>query len=283
MLGFLEISDSKRQGKPKLNYLQFSLVRIISYDPVLLRTNSSALGPTTTTYTTATTTSPILCPTCSFHSKCEVKSGVASCVCPSLCPALVSPVCGSNGVTYGNLCELKRDSCKNQQSIDVVNKGPCMLEVNVLILHITLVYPSFGITFILCFILQIIQITLSVLGLNATVAATTITPCAVVKCGYFATCNVINGSAACVCSQSCGNVSRPVCGSDGVTYENICELEKSSCEQQKHITVAKNGMCGKSRCCIVQTYRYDRILHISQTMVISQSNCTYDCQASQSN
>ena len=89
------------------------------------------------------------------------------------------------------------------------------------------------------------------LGLNSTgnevstIAPTTLTPCAAIRCGFFATCEVINGSASCECSQSCGNVSQPVCGSDGVTYENICELEKSSCQKAKHITVVKQGMCGK--------------------------------------
>ena len=173
-------------------------------------------GPCSTTPPVTTTSFPSLCPTCAYYSKCEVENGSASCVCPSLCPAVVRPVCGSNGVTYGNLCELKRDSCKKQQFIEVTNEGTCL--------------NSTG-------------------NEVSTVAPTTLTPCAVVKCGFFATCEVINGSASCVCAQSCSNVSKPVCGSDGVTYESICELEKSSCQQQKNITVVKQGMCGSTLSC----------------------------------
>ena len=74
---------------------------------------------------------------------------------------------------------------------------------------------------------------------------TTITPCAVIKCGFFARCEVINGSAGCVCSKACPEIFDPVCGSDGVTYGNTCELEKASCNQQKQITVVNKGKCGK--------------------------------------
>ena len=54
-----------------------------------------------------------------------------------------------------------------------------------------------------------------------------------------------NGSAGCVCPEICPQFVDPVCGSDGVTYDNTCELQKASCEQEKHIKVMMNGSCGE--------------------------------------
>ena len=74
---------------------------------------------------------------------------------------------------------------------------------------------------------------------------TTLSPCASIKCGFFARCEVRNGSAGCVCPEICPQFVDPVCGSDGVTYDNTCELQKASCEQEKHIKVMMNGSCGE--------------------------------------
>ena len=38
-------------------------------------------------------------------------------------------------------------------------------------------------------------------------------------------------------------MSKPVCGSDGVTYDNECLLQKTACEKNKEIKVVNNGSC----------------------------------------
>ena len=45
------------------------------------------------------------------------------------------------------------------------------------------------------------------------------------------------------CVQGCSKVIKQVCGSDNVTYDNKCLLEKTACEKDKVITVVKNGKC----------------------------------------
>ena len=44
--------------------------------------------------------------------------------CPTICPALYAPVCGNNGVTYSNACELGVAACKNLR-IEKAHDGPC--------------------------------------------------------------------------------------------------------------------------------------------------------------
>ncbi|XP_068725068.1 uncharacterized protein [Montipora capricornis] len=66
--------------------------------------------------------------------------------------------------------------------------------------------------------------------------------CAFVKCGFYGECDVINGSATCVC-PSCNNAKKPVCGSDAVVYDNLCHLMNASCQKQQWIRPALPKNC----------------------------------------
>ncbi|XP_058994152.1 agrin isoform X10 [Mustela lutreola] len=66
---------------------------------------------------------------CGFGAVCEPSaegSGRASCVCKkSACPVVVAPVCGSDASTYSNECELQRAQCSQQRRIRLLSRGPC--------------------------------------------------------------------------------------------------------------------------------------------------------------
>ncbi|XP_057605475.1 agrin isoform X2 [Hippopotamus amphibius kiboko] len=66
---------------------------------------------------------------CGFGAVCEPSAeepGGASCVCKrSACPSVVAPVCGSDASTYSNECELQRAQCSQQRRIRLLRRGPC--------------------------------------------------------------------------------------------------------------------------------------------------------------
>lgn len=74
-------------------------------------------------------------------------------------------------------------------------------------------------------------------------------PCNGVTCLPGEECTVsVYGLARCECPPACEPVMRPVCGSDDVTYDNLCELHRAVCLRQADIVVSYVGVCGKDLC-----------------------------------
>ncbi|XP_042350945.1 follistatin-related protein 1-like [Plectropomus leopardus] len=72
--------------------------------------------------------------------------------------------------------------------------------------------------------------------------------CANVFCGAGRECAVTEkGEPSCLCIESCKPHKRSVCGSNGKTYRNHCELHRDACLTGLKIQVAHDGHCHEKK------------------------------------
>lgn len=69
--------------------------------------------------------------------------------------------------------------------------------------------------------------------------------CNAVRCPYYASCKDLERGFKCQCPVTCPKIRLAVCGTNGNTYENECELQKQSCWERKWIYVKSLGSCSK--------------------------------------
>uniref|UniRef100_A0A8D3CN64 Agrin n=1 Tax=Scophthalmus maximus TaxID=52904 RepID=A0A8D3CN64_SCOMX len=200
--------------------------------------------------------SPCLEKVCDHGAVCVVKNDEPVCECPEACPQTSDQVCGSDGHSYGSPCEMRAMGCALQKAIHIQHKGPC---------DGACANCSFG---AICddqsgqcvCASECVESHQPVCGSDGTTynsecelhvrACKEQMDLRVVSQGECKTCGstVCAWGARCVqnkceCPPCSGEAFSPVCGSDGTTYDNKCELGTSSCMQKRRIDVAKPGSC----------------------------------------
>ncbi|XP_072942868.1 agrin-like isoform X2 [Epargyreus clarus] len=61
---------------------------------------------------------------CPHGGECVAASGRGVCRCPR-CSNEFAPVCGSDGISYGNRCKLQLEACRHRRDVQVLYDGPC--------------------------------------------------------------------------------------------------------------------------------------------------------------
>ena len=71
-------------------------------------------------------------------------------------------------------------------------------------------------------------------------------PCLSLQCSSNEEC-LINklGVASCICPPQCEKIIRPVCGTDGHTYDSYCHLQSDACRNKRNVQLNYEGTCGK--------------------------------------
>uniref|UniRef100_A0A2A4IXP1 Agrin n=1 Tax=Heliothis virescens TaxID=7102 RepID=A0A2A4IXP1_HELVI len=61
---------------------------------------------------------------CPHGGECVATGGRGVCRCPR-CSNEFAPVCGSDGISYGNRCKLQLEACRHRRDVQVLYDGPC--------------------------------------------------------------------------------------------------------------------------------------------------------------
>ncbi|XP_070695421.1 agrin [Pempheris klunzingeri] len=212
------------------------------------------------------------CANCSFGAICDAQSG--QCVCASECVESHQPVCGSDGITYDGECDLHVRACKEQMDIRVVSQGECKTCGSTVCAWgarcvqnkcecpqcsgeaLSVVCGSDGTTYNnecelrMSSCMQKRRIDVAKPGscdedCGSGGSGSGVDSCEQDRCRTF------GGSwdedaedVRCVCDFTCQSVPHStVCGSDGTSYSNECELKKARCEKKEHLLIQNQGPC----------------------------------------
>ncbi|KAK3859032.1 hypothetical protein Pcinc_034814 [Petrolisthes cinctipes] len=145
------------------------------------------------------------------------------------------PVCGTDNITYKNMCFLLKANCTSR-NLHIAIKGKCTAEAAGC--------PTFNCSSESSPVCGSDNRTyINVCWLEH---AKCLRPDLIVK--FNTPCEVPGGEDG-RCEKECPVYSKPVCGTDNITYKNYCLLTKANCIH-RNITVAIRGECfGKIKGC----------------------------------
>lgn len=179
--------------------------------------------------------------TCSFGSTCvpSADGQTASCLCPATCfGAPDGTVCGSDGIDYPSECQLLRHACARQEHIFKKFDGPCGKQST----HYILLLPY---KTLLCAL---------VTALNF--YSRTLDPCQGSVSDLNHICRVnprTRHPEMLLRPENCPAKHTPVCGDDGVTYENDCVMGRTGATRGLLLQKVRSGQCQPRGWCSQRT------------------------------
>jgi len=155
--------------------------------------------------------------------------------CSRVCPFLREPVCGDDGVTYDNKCELEASAQCKDLEVKVASEGPCKTSAddcsskkqsgNCRAIYQRWWYDDSE--------NKCKSFIYGGCGGNGNNYAT--------KESCESACRHINGYLG--CPESCPNNREPLCGSDSNTYNNFCDFQQAIGCRNEPIYIKHQGEC----------------------------------------
>ncbi|CAF3381609.1 unnamed protein product [Rotaria socialis] len=210
-----------------------------------------------------------------FHGKtCMIEDGIGVCRCIFNCSSEENKICGSNGMSYRNLCEMQRDHCAREENIVQVDSSHCFQTCDTLrcpygqckqryneqveceCKQCSTIYSYQD---IVCGNNGISYSSQCHLEYDACTRHLDIRPihmgqcnnCHNVKCPFHGRCQSEQGNYTCVCPSrnTCSPVrydeSYSICASNQQLFASQCEMDIRSCELQIHLYAIAPHYCNK--------------------------------------
>ncbi|CAF1289873.1 unnamed protein product [Adineta steineri] len=208
---------------------------------------------------------------CSHGAKCVINdNGLPRCDCPNNCNEYIQTissdglVCGNDHETYETICDLNKRACQIQQNlypaylgrcqncqnsscisnnqkcdpyIDCsseylplcasnlhnysneceMHKYACQSNINLTKLHDRICYPD-----------EEQQLRRA---------------CETINCFNGKTCMLENGMGVCRCLFNCSSEKNQICASNGLLYQNLCEMKRDGCTRDENLTPINTSYC----------------------------------------